>query len=144
MNKTLSSKPVQIALIGVAAVAALALIVWLALRIKNMLSSEMKNLQLIADANAEIDTSGLTLTTAQFNTLVSKLYTAMKGWGTDEAAVYEAFQTLGSRSDLLQLIRLFGVKDEKTLPEWIYSDLTQREIDKLNSILASKQINYIF
>ena len=49
-----------------------------------------------------------------------------------------------SRSDVLQLIKVFGVKDGETLTEWINYDLSASEIDKNNTILATNDINYSF
>ncbi len=118
----------------------IALIVWA----KNKIADTTTTIRLAADANKEIDTTKQTLTQTQLNTLASKLYTAMKGWGTDEDAIYAAFETLGSRTDLMQLRKTFGTKDGMTLDEWLADELNASEIEHLNNILATNSIDYKF
>lgn len=99
---------------------------------------------LVDKVNKEIIASDVTLTKAQLMGIVEKLYVAMDGWGTDTDAVYSAFEMAATRSDILSIIGTFGVKDGETLNEWIQGDLSGSEIAHLNSIIASKGINYQF
>lgn len=94
--------------------------------------------------NKEIIPNEVTLSTVQLQTICEKLYNAMDGWGTDTDAVYEAFSKAKTRSDILSIIGTFGVKDGETLEEWLYGDLSGSEIQHLNSVIASKGINYTF
>lgn len=94
--------------------------------------------------DAEINAGNVSLTQASAETLCQKLYSAMKGIGTDEDAIYEVFASLTSRSDIYFLIRTFGCKNGKTLIEWITSELNSSERTHLNEILAANNVNYQF
>lgn len=135
--------PKQIAII-VGAILALIVVIWAFVAIKNKVSDTITNSKLVNEVNNEIDFNKITLTQSQINTLVSKLYAAMEGWGTDEDAIYEAFNTLNSYSDLQQLSKSYGVKDGKVLREWLQNELDAEELAHVNEILASKNINYVF
>lgn len=128
------------AAISIAAIVAL----WLLIRLRRFFINEVTNQEVVKEANKEIDASQITLTDAQYNTLASKFYLAVKGWGTDVDSVYAVFEALQSRSDLLKLFSVFGVKDDMTFVEWVYDDLSQKEIDHVNQILAANNINYKF
>lgn len=102
------------------------------------------NERLIQGMNEEILSEEITLTQAQFNSCVNKLVSAMSGWGTNEDKVYEVFEEMNTRSDVLQLIKSFGIKNSQNLNEWIHGDLNNSEITHINQILATKNINYQF
>ena len=135
--------PKQIAII-VGAALILILSIWAIIAIKGKISDTVTNNKLVDEANKEIDSSKITLTQSQINTLVSKLYAAMDGWGTDEEAIFEAFNTINSYSDLQQLNKSFGVKEHMTLREWLTDELDNNDIKHINEILAAKNINYVF
>ena len=124
--------------------AAAVVLLWLVLRLRRWVIGEVSNQNAIDEANSEIDASDITYTDAQYNSLASKLYTAVKGWGTDLDAVYAVFEAMFTRSDLMKLTAAFGVKDDMTLYEWIHDDLNQRQIDHVNQILSARNINYTF
>ena len=84
-----------------------------------------------------------TLTNAQFNMLANKLYTAMKGVGTDEDTIFSVFGQMRNTADVLKLA-VFGTKDGETLEQWIRGDLSSWEINKLNRLLDNKGIAYSF
>lgn len=111
---------------------------------KNAITDAVTESKLIKEANYEIATDQITLTSSQFATLATKIYKAVKGAGTDEDAIYAAFLSVNSRSDVLKLISTFGVRDGMTLKEWLYDDLSTDEITKINDILSSKNILYTF
>lgn len=113
-------------------------------KVKKYITEKVRNQSAVKEASAEIDTSQLTMTEAQYSSLADKLYIAMKGWGTDNKAVYAVFESLNTRSDLMKLITVYGLRDGETLMEWLYGDLNQKEINHVNSILESKNINYKF
>lgn len=100
--------------------------------------------KVVDKANAEIKDTDVTLTPSELSNLADRLYSAMSGPGTDEEAVYAAFRLLRTRSDLMSLIKAFGVRKGETLPQWLTGDLSRREIEKLNAILVSNRINYSF
>ena len=114
------------------------------LKVKGMFTSEIKNQKNIAQANAEIDANKLSFTEAQYASLASKLYAAMKGLGTDEQAIFDVMATLKTRSDLMKLMSVFGVRDNKTLMEWIPSELSAKDMAKLNNILMAQSIVFTF
>lgn len=122
----------------------IAIVILIVVKYKGALTDAIKNRQLADALNEEIDPDTITLTQTQLNTFASSLYAAMKGWGTDEEKIYSVFRSMGSRSDVLQLIKTYGVKDGENLSEWLYDDLTAKEIDKINNILANNNINYQF
>ena len=94
----------------------------------------------------EIDEDQVGLPTTQINTLVAKLKTAFGMWGaaTDEDAVYDVFETINTRSELLKIISVFGVHKDHTLNEWMTKELNQKELEHVQEILESKGIVYTF
>ena len=94
----------------------------------------------------EIDEGQVGLPTTQINTLVAKLKTAICMWGaaTDEDAVYDVFETINTRSELLKIISVFGVHKDHTLNEWMTKELNQKELEHVQEILESKGIVYTF
>lgn len=129
---------------AVAALFLVVLFVYVGSKIKTKIEDTIVNNKLVDEANAEIDKNKLTLTNSQINTLSSKLYSAMKGAGTNEEAVFNGFAELNTRSDLELLLKTYGVKESKTLKEWLYDELSEDDIVHINEILASKNINYVF
>ena len=133
-----------IKLIGVLIVVCLIVIVvyWIVKKTKNVTT----NIKLTAEANAEIDTTKLTMTPTQINNVVQKLksgfYSGLFGTTEDEAAIYEAYNMIGSRSDILSVEKEFGVYKDMTLKEHIYDLLDEDEIAHINEIIASKNIDY--
>lgn len=120
------------------------ILTYLGVKVFNKLRDAIRNKDLVNKANAEIKDSDVTLTAAQASTLADKIFSAVKGWGTDEEAIYSVFRMLRSRSDLLLLARTFGVRGGRTLNEWLTADLSQKELDKVNQILTTNGITYSF
>ncbi len=141
LGKTKTVKVVTISAIVLMVVAIAILIV---VKYKDQLTDTIKNRELAESLDEEINQNDISLTQMQFNTYASSLYAAMDGPGTDEDKIYNVFRAMGTRSDVLQLIKTFGVKDGETLTEWMYGDLSSKEIDKINTILANNNINYQF
>lgn len=96
------------------------------------------------EINKEINLNNVTLTQVQLNTLSDKIYKAVKGAGSDEKSIYDAIRTLQTKDDVLALIKTFSVRDSMTLREWLYDDLNNSEISKINDILLSKGISFSF
>lgn len=95
--------------------------------------------------DAEISKAGIvTMSPAEAQNAADKLYQAMKGPGTDEDAIYEVFNNIDSLSNLLYLIKIFGVRNSLTLNEWLTSELNAKERTKLNSIIARNNIGFKF
>ena len=138
------SKTVKVVAISVLVLVMVAIIILIVVKYKGKLTDTIKNRELAESLDEEINQDDITLTQTQLNTFASSLYAAMDGLGTDEDKIYNVFRAMGTRSDVLQLIKTFGVKDGETLTEWLNGDLSSKEIDKINSILANNNINYQF
>ncbi len=138
------SKTVKVVAISVVVLVIVAIIILIIVKYKGKLTDTIKNRELAESLDEEINQDDITLTQTQLNTFASSLYAAMDGLGTDEDKIYNVFRAMGTRSDVLQLIKTFGVKDGETLTEWLNGDLSSKEIDKINSILANNNINYQF
>lgn len=128
---------------GLIAVCLIVIVVyWIVKKTKNAAT----NIKLTAEANAEIDTTKLTMTPTQINNVVQKLksgfYSGLWGIAEDEEAIYEAYEMLGSRSDILSVEKEFGVYKDMTLKEHIYDLLSEDEIAHINEIISSKNIDY--
>jgi hypothetical protein len=107
-----------------------------------------------------------TYTAAQFETWCTSLTTAMNGCGTDEDSIYRVMEYMKSRADVLFLIKQFGVRfyepcgftqsiqytywlinDQAyggNLLTWFAYDLSDSNIEEINSILSKKGIDYTF
>lgn len=92
----------------------------------------------------EISTQAVSLNEATAKALADKIHEAMDGWGTDEDAVYEVMNKMNSRSDVVLLIKTFGIRDGKNLVQWITSELNASERAKVNNILQTNNVNYEF
>lgn len=120
-------------------------VVWNKLSIsKSDAANANKEKDIMREVNNEINQSNITLTQVQLNTLADKIYKAVKGAGTDEKSIYDAMRTLQTKDDVLALIKTFSVRDSMTLREWLYDDLNNSEISKINDILLSKGISFSF
>lgn len=98
-----------------------------------------------------------TYSATQYATWADKLEQAMSGQGTDEEAIADVFHFMQNKTDVLKLIKAFGVRDYTddkflmwnvkpfNLNEWLNAELDADEINEyVNSKLKSKQINYTF
>lgn len=92
----------------------------------------------------DINTSNITISATLLRQYADRLYTAMKGWGTDEDTIYDVFSNFRTDDDVLQLIRIYGTKDGMTLPQWIIDELNTKERKKLNTILNNNGVTYQF
>jgi len=109
---------------------------------KSLIKDKNNEQELIDMANQNMIGSDITLTQEEFDSLCKRLYRAMKGRGTDEEAIWDVYERMNTRSDVLQLNKTYGTVEGETLKEWLYDDLTSDEIMHLNSILSNKGINY--
>jgi hypothetical protein len=84
---------------------------------------------------------------SQYDEWANALHTAMYSYGTDEQAIYRIMGYMKNNTDVLQLIKAYGVKKENTigisgegtLSEWLTNELDSTEIGIVNSTLASKK-----
>ena len=131
------------ALIALIVVIVAAIIVKIA---KRFLTDELTQAQMEHINANEINANEVTIPKTEMNSLVAKLKTAFGsyGWATDEDAVYDVFESLNSRSDVLSLINACGVVDGHTLVEWMNKELDSDELEHIQNILTSKGIVYQF
>jgi type II secretory pathway pseudopilin PulG len=107
-----------------------------------------------------------TLPLSQFENLSQTIVEAINGCGTDEDAIFSAFKQLNNEADIRQLITTFGVRyarpcaatDPVSYSIWLVNDqafggplatllrydLSDSDIEYINSIMRGKGINYQF
>ncbi len=104
----------------------------------------------------EIKTDILSYSNNEYKAMADTLDSAMDDLGTDDSAVTNVFKRMKNTSDVLQLIKTFGVRDYHdsalsyvftnpyTLPQWIHADLSDSEIADINAIFTKNSINFFF
>jgi hypothetical protein len=100
----------------------------------------------IADptTGVKVDESNLSANKADYNLWASQLYTAMDGAGTETDTIYRVLKNIETQDDWNQLIKAFGVKESTswfssfkgTLVDWLSDELSVKEKDAANQILA--------
>lgn len=113
---------------------------------QKFLKNELTKAQQDHITKLEINEEEISIPNTEMQNLVAKLKTAFGkyGYATDEDAVYEVFEALNNRSEVLALIKEFGVYEDHTLSEWMNKELNQSELEHVQNILASKGIVYTF
>lgn len=85
-----------------------------------------------------------TLTTSQINSLASQIYQAMRGLGTDEAAVSQVLSQLKNNADYAALRSAYASVNQSstypTLDSRIASEGTSSELRQWRSILDARNI----
>lgn len=90
-------------------------------------------------------TKRATMTESQALIYANKLYSAMKGAGTNETEVMQVFQSCVNDDDVNLLIIKFSKRDGETLSEWINGDFNASSKEKyINSVLRAKGITKLF
>lgn len=133
------------AAITIAVIIVCIIIVWLFIKYSGFgksLRDKIAQKKLDELLDGEMNTESVSISDAQLKMMSDKLYTAMSGVGTDEDAIYEVFGTLSTRSEVIALIKSFGVRDGENLIQWLTSELNASERTKLNKILSDNNINY--
>lgn len=103
-----------------------------------LVRSRQKNMAILTESVA-----GATLSDTQIAGIATKIESAWGVFNDDETAVYNAFQMLGNKQDLVKLMRKYYYKGE-TLQQSISKRMNAREINKINQILKAKGIEYAF
>ena len=93
---------------------------------------------------------------SQYGAFADSLFEAMSGLGTDNSAIEEIFGKMKNTLDVLKLVQAFGIRiytddrvfffntKQMNLNQWISAELSNKEKNKLNNLLASKGIKYQF
>lgn len=124
----------------------------------------IKNYQAKKDSRAQVDAaeddlkglaqSGVkpTLSASQLNLISNNLFTAMNGYGTDEAAVLHEIVKINNEADMLALIKTYGTKTLSSgnlnptpnftgsLTAALAEELSDAYILAINNVLAKKGI----
>lgn len=97
-----------------------------------------------------------TITEAQAKGYVKQIVAAADDFGTDNDKIYNVFKNLNNEADVYLLISVFGVQEWKgtwssyfsmesgTLSYLLSYEMRDSQIQKINTILASKGIKYKF
>ena len=125
-----------------------------------------------ADANREVNSATDDLKTlmgngtnpsfpnSQYEAWSNQLVQAFSGCGTDTGTILNVFQSLSNEADLLKLISTYGIRKYDKCLSWAYpfggssnnlslsaalaDELGQSDLDKVNTILLNKGMNYRF
>lgn len=141
----------QLVFLGICAAVAIVAIVLLAVY-WSKIKAYFADRRLERSYDKQITQSEVTISSQQAQNIAEKLYSAMEGSGTNETALYNAFEQINSYSDLMMVMKAFGKRkgwwnwfgSESGLVEWINDDCSNSEIAKINAILASKNIDFSF
>lgn len=131
----MTNKTTYIAL-GIGSLIALLLLILLIRKIKKDKSITDK---------IEIDESKLSYNLTDYTLWANQLFTSMKGAGTDYAAIERVLARLKTNEDWQALVKAFGTREVKsftfkfsgTLYDWLQDELTTKETNKINTLLAS-------
>lgn len=91
----------------------------------------------------QVNSSNLSYPDSEYRLMANQLYTAMKGAGTDEAAIMRVCGKLQNVDDWNALVKAFGTRSVSnwfykfsgTLYDWLQDELDSKEIQKLNELL---------
>lgn len=91
-------------------------------------------------------TKNATLSESEAQILAEKLYSAMKGIGTNLTKIKEVWQQCVNDDDVNLIILKFSSRDEMTLSQWINDDISSASDREkyINSILRAKGISKQF
>lgn len=116
---------------------------------------ETKNIE--SELDAALKKKPLSYPLSQYATFCNIIVTATQDAGTDENAIYAVFQKIKSNSDYLQLLKSWGNPTRQvypdpilfystgyklTLPQLIRFDMDNKEVTKVNNILANNGVTY--
>ena len=104
------------------------------------------------DAKKEIKSNELTFSQAELSGFADRIERAFSDTFDDEKSIYEVFNLMQTKSDVLGLIVAYGKRFyikwifpfKDNLPATMAEKLSNSEINKINEILAAKGINYKF
>lgn len=115
-------------------------------------NSAAKSLQTASD-ELKNTPGGQSYTLTSYANLADGLQNAMTDVGTDEARIYSIFEKMKTAKDLLLLIKAFGIREyynfgiregKYNLAQWLTTELSESEIEKINKILRGNNINFTF
>ena len=85
---------------------------------------------------------------SKYKEFANRIYTAMKGAGTDKKTIKDVFEQMHNITDVLKLVQAFGVRDGEDIHQWLDGEVhwwKPGNIKKdINAILSRKGIFYKF
>jgi predicted PurR-regulated permease PerM len=143
LNLVADPKKLILTAVILVAVIVIGIVAWRKIR-NTVITQKAKNQGMKALQEEIAAGGGTTYGEFDYMQYANNLYDAMKGLGTDEAAVMNVIKSVNTKADLLMIIQSFAVRDGETLSEWLHSEMSGREIDEINRILSEKGIRYLF
>jgi hypothetical protein len=95
-----------------------------------------------SSASENIVDSELSYTTLEYMSMAEQVYNAVKGWGTNEDAIYTVLNKLNNSSDWYRLVKAYGIRKKSNIIEALYSDLTNSEIESVQTILQNINVTF--
>ena len=95
----------------------------------------------VEEFETEVITDKLSFPLSEYNNMAQKIEDSKGFFNDDEEAVYEVFQRLKTNSDVLKLQEVFGIRDDKDLFGYLRNFLNNDELQKINDILAQRNIS---
>jgi hypothetical protein len=118
-------------------------------KLKTLWQKVNTEIALEKDIKEEINNGNpLTYTDNQYKDFANRLYTAMKGSGTDNSTIKDIFKQMNNITDVLKLVQTFGIRDGENLQQWLDGEVHWFEFTnikkQINAILTEKGIFYKF
>jgi len=118
-------------------------------KIKIIITSIETKIDLNKDIKEEIENGNPpSYLDMKYKEFANRIYSAMKGAGTDKKTIRDVFEQMQNITDVLKLVQAFGVRDGETLKQWLDGEVhwwKPGDIKKdINSILTKKGIFYKF
>ena len=118
-------------------------------KIKSLFNNLTQKIAMDSDIGKEIDNGNPpSYTDAKYKEFANRLYTAMKGAGTDKLTIKDVFEQMINITDVLKLVQAFGYRDGENLQQWLDGEVhwyKPGNIKKdINEILTKKGILYKF
>lgn len=83
--------------------------------------------------------------TSQYASFANQLESAMAGPGTKESVIFSVYYQMNNDLDIVLLDKAFGMRSTfwtspANLQQWLRDDLSAKDMEKLNDLLAAKGI----
>lgn len=117
---------------------------------QNAAKQFLQNIQTDIDKSQQVRPA--TKVETNYNQLAGALYSALNAYNTDESGVYRVFAQMNNDTDVLKLVKAFGIRTNttgflpmpQTLNAFIADVMDAEEINALNNLLARAAIKYRF
>ena len=103
----------------------------------------------VKDADKDVNKNELSKSNSWYSQSADNLFESFEGAGTDEAAVFHIMKQLENKSDWNMLVSKFGMRgdgyifSDESLIEWIKSELSDSDLEKLRRILERIDVHVI-